>query len=67
MKFLLDWLIRRFVNESAKRAFGFFVIVILDNVFSILKTLPVSLFFLKKRFGVNAFFFFFSFNRNINI
>ena len=55
------------MNESAKRAFGFFVIVILDNVFSILKTLPVSLFFLKKRFGVNAFFFVFSFNRNINI
>ena len=29
------------MNESAKRAFGFFVIVILDNVFSILKILPV--------------------------
>ena len=41
MKFLLSWLIRRFVNESAKRAFGFFMIFILDNVVSILKILPV--------------------------
>ena len=41
MKFLLGWLIRRFVNESAKRACGFFMIVILDNVLSILKILPV--------------------------